>query len=506
MKNNELFEVDVKKLQDFRVDIKHLLENIKDHYTGISIEEAVIAENVDNCIDASYSEIHFNTGTGRLEILMLGDGMSKDVFNELHGLAVTTKIGKGKLGRYGWGMKVMFFVAKQIKIETQKGKYHDAQGWVLFEGEPKWLKVKPTRRFDEDFTAIDIVLKDEYSSTYTPEFIERTLQELYPTLLGGLKLPDRGKLKFFINSKKVKPPQMPAYVKRKELKAKVNGERVGGYIFLIKEGVEKGGIDIIVLGRKIERSDFGVHLGPRSNQIIGYIHANVLWPCLRGDKTNIAKRTREWRELSRQIAPQLQKFIEEIGGLEKEEKLPKELMKYVHEQINKLISEFPELRDIATKPRKRKVLIQNPNGDIESILAEGSERVSGLFGGPTEGSGVPVASDELPEMAPIEKKRGDIKSKKVERRVKKGGVEIRAYPLDEEVEAKYFPGDGKVIVNSNFPTYRKAEKLGGEKTRAYHMIRCAIEALLEHAVKIGEIDEEAAKEYKTKVLARWGEM
>ncbi len=91
--------------EDFDVDLKHLMENIREHYS-IPIEEAVIVENVDNCIDECYHSIHFSLKEDFLQILMLGDGMESQVFwNILTKIAATTKFDERRrsaLGRYGW--------------------------------------------------------------------------------------------------------------------------------------------------------------------------------------------------------------------------------------------------------------------------------------------------------------------------------------------------------------------------------------------------------------------
>ena len=60
-----------------------------------------------------------------------------------------------------------------------------------------------------------------------------------------------------------------------------------------------------------------------------------------------------------------------------------------------------------------------------------------------------------------------------------------------------------VIVNSLFPTYKKAERMG---SLSYHMVRCGIEALLNYAVENGYISKEKLRDYRFDVLAKWGEL
>lgn len=506
--DEELFAVENGKLQDFKIDVEHLLENIKEHYS-YPIEEAVITENTDNCIDENYYEIHFNIKKGKLEILMLGDGIPKEKFEGLQGLAVTTKSGKEKLGRHGWGMKVSFFVANKIKIETKREELHEAKGWILVKGQPKWLNLTPNRNSEEDFTAIDISLKDEYIEVFTTDFIKKTLQDWYPTLLSGLKLPNRNKLKFYVNSEKVYPPEELDYEKKKALSAKVGNERIGGKIYLLKDDLEDSGIDIIVLGRKIDRISFGVYFGNKRDRIYGFIHANSLWRSLRGDKTNIDMRTSEWKELQKKIAPQLQKFANEIGVSRKDDATPGNIVKNVNKTINKLVGNIPELAEVATnpiKPKSKDSLFIDSEGEIDSTMAEGAEIVSGTFGGDSEGKGTPISSDELPTDAPVEEKKGDFKSRKEKRKIKKGGIETKpSAHLEEDIEARYYPGEGLVLVNLNFPTYRKAESFG-QKTLEFHMAKCAIEVLVDYCKDIGVVEEKEAKEFKMEVLKSWGAM
>ena len=94
-------------MQRFEVDVKHMMEDIREQ-SSIPIEEATIVENMDNCLDDRYSEIHFDTDLEKLRILMIGSGMSKEVFEKkLSTIAGTTKVAERRkaLGRYGYGMK-----------------------------------------------------------------------------------------------------------------------------------------------------------------------------------------------------------------------------------------------------------------------------------------------------------------------------------------------------------------------------------------------------------------
>ncbi len=160
MSDSDSFATDACE-EDFDVDRKHLMENIREYYT-IPIEEAAIVENVDNCIDEDYHTICFNTTGGDLEILMSGDGMTEEVFCKiLTKIAATTKFEDRRgsaLGRYGWGMKISMYVGDCVIVETKYDSYHAAQSWRLLEGIPKRKKIDPMRNLPENFSIVQVKL------------------------------------------------------------------------------------------------------------------------------------------------------------------------------------------------------------------------------------------------------------------------------------------------------------------------------------------------------------
>jgi hypothetical protein len=477
------------------------MEDLRDQY-HIELEEAAIVENVDNCIDERYSEIKFEINNGMLEILMIGDGMDSETFwNVLPRIAATTKRSDlGALGRYGWGMKVCLWIAEQVDIETKKGDFHGAQIWKLIKGIPYWSKGKSKRNVKYNFTCITIKLNDEYKEKITPEFVVRTLQKFYPTVLRGAPVKNRyGEkrvLKIIVNGHIVEPPPEIDYQKRKPIVIKIGDDKATGYIYFSKEPLpeEERGIWIIVHGRKITSEFFGYY----NDRIAGYIHADFLIKDLAGDKTQI-KRTYRWRKLNEAVAQQLKEFMTEVGAL-KEQELPRDIVKRIHVEINELVRYFPELQELAKKLGigiHQDALISKKEGSIQTTLEAGSKRDRGLEAGQGGGEGVPVKPGEGQEKAPAKEGGGDRAEKKKRRR----GIEIKRYPGFGRKEEAWFTPDGIVYINTAFPTYKRAEKM---HSLEYHIERCAIEAILEYAVNEGIIL--SLKDYKNKVLAKWGEL
>jgi len=225
----------------FEVDVKHMMEDIREQ-SSIPIEEATIVENMDNFLDDRYSEIHFNTHLEKLRILMIGSGMSKEVFEKkLSTIAGTTKVAERRkaLGRYGYGMKIILFVSDYVRIETKSPDYHGAIRWEIIDGEPYWDEISPREKRESDFTLIEIQLKEEYEEKFSSGFIKRVLQQYYPTVLRGAPVINqygkRRKVKIFVNHEQVNPSELE-FERKKPISFKLDGEKVSGYVKEFQSG------------------------------------------------------------------------------------------------------------------------------------------------------------------------------------------------------------------------------------------------------------------------------
>jgi hypothetical protein len=491
------------EFKPFEVDTAHLFDvDIPQHYT-YPLEEAAIVENVDNALDERYEQIEFQT-TEDLAILMIGDGMPKEVFEEvLPKLAATTKWEEEAtgLGRHGWGMKIGLKVADEMRIETKKGTYHAAQIWKVINRVPHKKFIQPEMDFQQDFTLIKFkgFKRDE-------EFVRRVLQKFYPTVLGGTKVKNKygesRKLIITINSKPVPPPQQPKIIDKEVLKATIAGEDITGYVFLTEEKLpqEERGINIIVRGRAITRDSFGIDFGEKNDRITGYIHADLLLPDLYGDKTNF-KRTGRYRSLVAKLSQKLYKFAERIGAVKTPEPVG-DVIKKVYKDLNELLKNFPELHELFKKTGgiHQDQFMPKKGGDILSTLGEGMTRERGIEPGEKGGSGVPHGPGNEKGKAPT----GEAGEKGAIRKRRKGGLEIRPIK-DPGREESWFSPPGVVFVNQLFPTYLKAEKYG-KKTLIYHVGRVALEGILTYVVEQGYVEENEAKNFKMNVLARWAEL
>lgn len=115
-----------------RVDLLHLLEDLRDAYPG-SLEETVLTEILANALDSGASLIRIATDSARpsLTIADNGSGMQRRDLARYHDLATSTKArGKG-IGFAGVGIKLGLLACKEVVTETLRGKSHVASQWHL---------------------------------------------------------------------------------------------------------------------------------------------------------------------------------------------------------------------------------------------------------------------------------------------------------------------------------------------------------------------------------------
>ena len=87
-----------------RVDLQHLLEDLRDAYTG-SLEETILTEVVANALDSGAHRIRFFTrpADATLTIVDDGRGMQRRELARYHDVAASTKTNGQGIGFAGWG-------------------------------------------------------------------------------------------------------------------------------------------------------------------------------------------------------------------------------------------------------------------------------------------------------------------------------------------------------------------------------------------------------------------
>ncbi len=168
-----------------RVDLLHLLEDLRDAYTG-AIEETILSEMVANSLDSGASRIRVEADAAQalLTVVDNGSGMQRRELARYHDVAASTKIRGQGIGFAGVGIKLGLLVSEEVLTETRSGKTHVATIWRLASRHrAPWKWVPPPNLVEERGTAVRLKLQNALSPLLDPGFLETSLRRHYQPLL-----------------------------------------------------------------------------------------------------------------------------------------------------------------------------------------------------------------------------------------------------------------------------------------------------------------------------------
>jgi hypothetical protein len=276
-----------------RVDLRHLLEDLRDAYPG-SIEETILTEIVANSLDSGASRVAVRTdqATSTLMIVDDGSGMRRRELARYHDLATSTKIrGKG-IGFAGVGVKLGLLICKQVITETRRDKAHVATSWSLT-GRHKapwhWLANPPGAVGDRG-TAICLSLSNPLSPLLDGGFLEGVLRRHYEPLLDArlaeILLPlYRHRVTFEVNGRALAHDGGPT-AESASLTVRLSRRRKPSAVGWVMRSAgplpeESRGIAVSTYGKVIKRGWDWLGVSPaQSDRITGLIEAPALAQCL----------------------------------------------------------------------------------------------------------------------------------------------------------------------------------------------------------------------------------
>ena len=167
-----------------RVDLLHLLEDLRDAYPG-SLEETILSEIVANALDSGAARISVRTDPGEAVLVVVddGEGMRRRELARYHDIAASAKVRGQGIGFAGLGIKLGLLASEEVLTETRRAEGHVATRWRLH-GRHKapWRWVDPPGHVVERGTAVCLKLRNPLSSLLDPGWLEATLVRHYATL------------------------------------------------------------------------------------------------------------------------------------------------------------------------------------------------------------------------------------------------------------------------------------------------------------------------------------
>jgi hypothetical protein len=168
-----------------RVDLLHLLEDLRDAYPG-AVEETILTEVIANSLDsgATLIRIHAGSAEATLTIADNGSGMPRWDLRRYHDLAASTKTRGQGIGFAGVGIKLALLVCKEVVTESRCGKSHVATQWHLASRHrAPWKWTPPPGMLAEQGTAVRLHVADPLSPLTDGGYIEAAIRRHYQPLL-----------------------------------------------------------------------------------------------------------------------------------------------------------------------------------------------------------------------------------------------------------------------------------------------------------------------------------
>ena len=168
-----------------RVDLLHLLEDLRDAYPG-SLEETMLTEIMANALDSGASLIAFESNPAQYTLTVVdnGSGMQRRELARFHDIAASTKIRGQGIGFAGVGIKLGLLVCEEVLTETRRGKSHVATSWhMASRHRAPWKWVPVPGLLAERGTAVRLKLRNPLSPLLDAGFLEGTLRRHFQPLL-----------------------------------------------------------------------------------------------------------------------------------------------------------------------------------------------------------------------------------------------------------------------------------------------------------------------------------
>jgi hypothetical protein len=168
-----------------RVDLQHLLEDLRDAYTG-TLEETILTEMVANALDSGAARIRLmtNAAGATLAIVDDGRGMRRRELARYHDVAASTKSRGEGIGFAGVGIKLGLLVSREVITETRRGSTHVATRWHLASRHrAPWKWIPPPGLAPERGTAVRLALTNQLSPLLDAGYLEETIRRQFEPLL-----------------------------------------------------------------------------------------------------------------------------------------------------------------------------------------------------------------------------------------------------------------------------------------------------------------------------------
>ena len=514
-----------------RVDLQHLLEDLRDAYPG-ALEETILTEVVANSLDSGATRLRLlaDPVTLTLTIVDDGSGMRRRDLVRYHDLAASTKTRGQGIGFAGVGIKLGLLVCEDVITETRRGKEHVASRWHLA-GRHKapWKWIPPLGLVDDHGTAVQLKLQNALSPLLDEGYIEGALRRQYQPLLQpefdevltayypkGFQFEVNGHVLERQSARGAEVSKLAVCLARKRKPVAI------GYLVRSESPLpeDQRGLAISTFGKVIKHGWDWLGITPAApDRIVGMIEAPALAAALtlnKGDFVRVGTRGALYLGYRKAIQEVVSQQLAQWGDArESEDRAGRRTMRPLERDLETVLvdlaDEFPLLASLVEQRAGGQKRL--PIGRKE-VAESGQEMLAASIMGGVEGSeetGVaPTTPQEPRTIQPLgEDIRGEaqresesspgvavVPGAKARSRPGRYGLTIRFESHEGDPDLGRLV-ESTVVINDAHPAYRRAL---ASRSEGYHIALAVALALARLAVPPAE-----EHEFITAFLIRWGE-
>jgi hypothetical protein len=512
-----------------RVDLQHLLEDLRDAYVG-SLEETILTEIVANGLDAGAPTISISTDPVAVTLTVVdeGRGMRRRELARYHDIASSSNKRGDGIGFAGVGIKLGLLISQEVFTETRRAGTHAASSWHLRSRyRAPWKWVPPPGLAPARGTAVRLTLSNPLSPLLDAGFLEETIRRHFEPLLNPtfdpiLKRHYPNGIRFQIDRQPVLPVKEPSaeIVPVAIRLARKRTPSATGYLERYDTPLsdDRSGIAISTFGKVIKRGWDWLGVTPVAPaRIAGLIEVPELASCLTLNKNDFLRSGARGamylgyrKALQEVVSRQLAEWDD--TRTESETAPPVRLDRDLERVLEDLAGDFPLLHSLVERRpggQKRLPMPDLSKGEAMSPLlslirgAEAEpERPDLPADSPASPSG-PASPDGPPERPPAPNpadpepghEAGAVPSSGSTRRRTQYGLTIRfeRHPDDAELGRLV---ENTILVNDAHPAYERAQS---SRSMGYHLALTVALALAPLAVAPAE-----EHLFITRFMAEWG--
>jgi hypothetical protein len=519
-----------------RVDLAHLLEDLRDAYPG-TVEETILTEIVANGLDSGATAISFalDPAQSTLTVADNGSGMTRRELTRYHDIATSAKVRGQGIGFAGVGIKLGLLASDEVVTETRRGSTHVASTWRLASRHrAPWKRIPPPGVLAERGTAVRLKLGNPLSPLLDAGFVETTIERAFHPLLDSgfaelLRAHYPHGVRFVVNGREL--PRREAPSGAAPLSIRVGRKRkpsAVGYLVLEPAPLseDERGVAVSTLGKVIKRGWDWLGLAPsHADRIRGLIEVPALADCLslnKADFIRVGRRGMSYlayrKAMQEAVSAQLAGWGDAQNGSEDaRRRKTRPLERDLQTVLVDLAEDFPLLAS----------LVERHAGGQRRLAMAAGEAIGGDGGAQASITGAPQPALDATARTPIGDASGTERSDLDKTRAPEAAeTATSAAPPPEVVGSLELPGgrqrrrpghygltiqianrpgdhelarlvDSTVWVNETHPAYRRA---AASRSEGYHLAVAVAMALAPLAA-----EPKDAHGFVTAFLARWGE-